>query len=258
MYSSGEKFHIHYAKRYLQYTETEEIRAFSCTDYPELAAFNFAVLKSAKNVKDAIANAEKYFEWRDEYPVSFHSAPDSLKILEAKKVFTANNYKVKTYYTTYFEYVGKPTTQPKIIDCKTDIIEKTTSWPQRPLVRVAFGGKDDAAGVADIKMQCGAKAFFAYNKAGVPISFCMGESYGSAFCISHVYTPQPIRRQGCATAVINAALKYALSNGYSDIFTYAPDKSNKKLFEQFGFKGKQIECYWATKGKEDYALPPLY
>ncbi len=259
MYTSSEKFHLHSAKKYLQYIESEYIRAFKCEEFAQLVQYNYAVLKSTKNTKEAINEAQKFLLQNNKQGiVCFHSSPDSLRIMEAKTAFEQNNFKVQTYYTSYYEQTAKPNNNIKLINCKIEIKENAQTKQEHALLKYAFNTSENANAALQLKLQNGAKLFFAYNKAGVPISVCMGEGYASAFCISDVYTPLPCRRQGCASAVVNAAVQYANKNGYREIFAYLHDRKYKKLFEQFGFRGKQIECYWAFNSEQIQNLPPLY
>ena len=247
-YNSIEKHEIHCAKRYLEYIETEHYRAFRDKTNPDCFDVNFAVLKRCDDADATFAAVEAFYAWRGEQPVSFKAAPDAVPIVEATRVFSQHGYEIKPYHTTRMLLTAAQDAALQILPCKTRCIEGALTWPERPLIKESFDGQAFGLRLVDTQMKAGAKAFFAYNKAGVPVSFCMGEGYGSAFSLSDVYTPVPCRGQGCATAVVAAALRYAKNEGYTDVFLYVDEKAVARLYKKLGFRGRQAEQYWACRG----------
>ncbi|MEG0769106.1 MAG: GNAT family N-acetyltransferase [Ruthenibacterium sp.] len=250
IYTSIEKHEIHCAKRYLDYTETEHYRAFRDKYNPNCYGANYAVLKSCADTQATFAAVEAFFAWRDEAPVSFRAAPDAVYLVEAMRVFSQYGYVIKPYHTTQMQLTAQPDQDLHILPCATKCIDGVSMWPERPLMKEALGdAAEHEMRFADTRLQGGGKAFFAYNKAGVPVSVCTGEGYGSAFAITQVYTPAPCRRQGCATAAVSAALQHAKQNGYTDVFLSTDDKNAIALYRRLGFRGRQAERYWACKGE---------
>ncbi|MFQ8832149.1 MAG: GNAT family N-acetyltransferase [Ruthenibacterium lactatiformans] len=90
----------------------------------------------------------------------------------------------------------------------------------------------------------------------MPVSFCVGEGYGSAFYLSDVYTAENFRGQGYAAAAVLAMLGFARNPdmGYTDVFLYADDPAAIRLYEKLGFRGTPVREYRAFKG----GLPDLY
>lgn len=252
MYTSIERHEMHYAKRYLEYEETDFYRAVRDKTNAHCHEANYAVLKSCDDAAATIAAVEAFYAWRGPAePVLFRSAPDAVPVLQAGRVFSRFGYAVKPCHPMRLERTAQRDARVTILDCATKCIETVPDCPERPLLREALGGKEPLLHLLDTRIEAGAKAFFAYNKAGVPVSFCFGEGYGSAFRLSHLYTPVPCRRQGCATAVTAAALRYGEENGYTSFYMDACDKAVGHLLNRLGFRGKQVEAYWVCKG----ALP---
>ena len=124
------------------------------------------------------------------------------------------------------------------------------------LVTESCGERDFGLRLIDKQLGAGARVSFAYNRAEIPVSFCVGEGYGSAFYRSDVYTAENFRGQGYAAAAVLATPGFARNPdmGYTDVFLYADDPAAIRLYEKLGFRGTPAREYRAFKG----GLPELY
>ena len=224
MATPSEKHEIHCAKRYLEYTETPFYRAFRDRENPESFDSNYAVLKRMEEAEQSLAAVESYYEGLDVTP-KFYSKPDSVTLEESRAFFEAHGYAVHTF------------------ECQRMMLLTHTS-PELLVHK------------CPVQIFAGARVSFAYNRSEIPVSFCVGEGYGSAFYLSDVYTAENFRGQGYAAAAVLAMLGFARNPdmGYTDVFLYADDPAAIRLYEKLGFRGTPVREYRAFKG----GLPDLY
>ena len=254
MFTPIEKHEIHCAKRYLDYTENEFFRAFRDRQNQTCYACNYAVLKSTQNAGETFERVERFFAGMDDTVPKFYAKPDSVSLLQAKAAFERYGYAVKAIQEMRMEMKALPDPSLKILPIEIKMFDSYTPLgiQECAFIDTAAGGLPYALLMAKKQLGAGAKAFFAYNKAGVCVSYCLGEGYGSAFYISDVFTPQPCRKQGCATSVLAAALRHAQETGYAHVYLDVENPAAQRLYERLGFRGVPHTTYCAFKG----GLPP--
>jgi len=250
MATPSERHEVHCAKRYLEYVETPFYRAFRDKDNPESDLSNYAVLKRMEDAEESLAEVEHFYAEIGVQPKFFWS-PDSVPLDRARIFFQTHGYRVETHITQRMMLLTH--TSPDLIVRKCPVREftgGTLSGMEAQLVRESYGGRDFGLRLIDKQLRAGARAFFAYNRAEMPVCYCVGEGYGTAYELSDVYTDEHYRRQGFAAAAILPLLGYARDpeNSYTDVFLYASDPDAIRLYEKFGFRGTLVEQYFAYKG----------
>ena len=247
---------IHCAKRYLEYTETPFYRAFRDRENPESFDSNYAVLKRMEEAEQSLAAVESYYEGLDVTP-KFYSKPDSVTLEESRAFFEAHGYAVHTFECQRMMLLTHTSPELLVHKCPVQIFAGAPlTGAAAQLVTESCGEKDFGLRLIDKQLGAGARVSFAYNRAEIPVSFCVGEGYGSAFYLSDVYTAENFRGQGYAAAAVLAMLGFARNPdmGYTDVFLYADDPAAIRLYEKLGFRGTPVREYRAFKG----GLPDLY
>ena len=256
MATPSEKHEIHCAKRYLEYTETPFYRAFRDRENPESFDSNYAVLKRMEEAEQSLAAVESYYEGLDVTP-KFYSKPDSVTLEESRAFFEAHGYTVHTFECQRMMLLTHTSPELLVHKCPVQIFAGAPlTGAAAQLVTESCGEKDFGLRLIDKQLGAGARVSFAYNRAEIPVSFCVGEGYGSAFYLSDVYTAENFRGQGYAAAAVLAMLGFARNPdmGYTDVFLYADDPAAIRLYEKLGFRGTPVREYRAFKG----GLPDLY
>lgn len=256
MATPSEKHEIHCAKRYLEYTETPFYRAFRDRENSESFDSNYAVLKRMEEAEQSLAAVESYYEGLDVTP-KFYSKPDSVTLEESRAFFEAHGYAVHTFECQRMMLLTHTSPELLVHKCPVQIFAGAPlTGAAAQLVTASCGEKDFGLRLIDKQLGAGARVSFAYNRAEIPVSFCVGEGYGSAFYLSDVYTAENFRGQGYAAAAVLAMLGFARNPdmGYTDVFLYADDPAAIRLYEKLGFRGTPVREYRAFKG----GLPDLY
>lgn len=226
MATPSEKHEIHCAKRYLEYTETPFYRAFRDRENPESFDSNYAVLKRMEEAEQSLAAVESYYEGLDVTP-KFYSKPDSVTLEESRAFFEAHGYAVHTFECQRMMLLTHTSPELLVHKCPVQIFAGAPlTGAAAQLVTESCGEKDFGLRLIDKQLGAGARVSFAYNRAEIPVSFCVGEGYGSAFYLSDVYTAENFRGQGYAAAAVLAMLGFARNPdmGYTDVFLYADDR----------------------------------
>ena len=238
MATPSEKHEIHCAKRYLEYTETPFYRAFRDRENPESFDSNYAVLKRMEEAEQSLAAVESYYEGLDVTP-KFYSKPDSVTLEESRAFFEAHGYAVHTFECQRMMLLTHTSPELLVHKCPVQIFAGAPLTGAAALVTESCGEKDFGLRLIDKQLGAGARVSFAYNRAEIPVSFCVGEGYGSAFYLSDVYTAENFRGQGYAAAAVLAMLGFARNPdmGYTDVFLYADDPAAIRLYEKLGFRG---------------------
>lgn len=243
-----EKHEIHCAKRYLDYTENEFFRAFRDRNNQGSWEFNYAVLKTTQNAAQTIQHVERFFGGMDVAVPKFRSAPDGVSLLQARTALERFGYEVAGCTQMRMKLQAPPARALNVLSIPVRVLSTPPGIAERALIKEAANGQDYALPMTEKKVNGGAKLIVAYNASGVPVSMCLGEGYGSAFYLSDVYTPRPCRKQGCATAVLAGAIRYAKEEGYVTLFLDADDDGARHMYEKLGFRGAPHTTYWAFKG----------
>ena len=234
MATPSEKHEIHCAKRYLEYTETPFYRAFRDRENPESFDSNYAVLKRMEEAEQSLAAVESYYEGLDVTP-KFYSKPDSVTLEESRAFFEAHGYAVHTFECQRMMLLTHTSPELLVHKCPVQIFAGAPlTGAAAQLVTESCGEKDFGLRLIDKQLGAGARVSFAYNRAEIPVSFCVGEGYGSAFYLSDVYTAENFRGQGYAAAAVLAMLGFARNPdmGYADVFLYADDPAAIRLYEK--------------------------
>ena len=209
MATPSEKHEIHCAKRYLEYTETPFYRAFRDRENPESFDSNYAVLKRMEEAEQSLAAVESYYEGLDVTP-KFYSKPDSVTLEESRAFFEAHGYAVHTFECQRMMLLTHTSPELLVHKCPVQIFAGAPlTGAAAQLVTESCGEKDFGLRLIDKQLGAGARVSFAYNRAEIPVSFCVGEGYGSAFYLSDVYTAENFRGQGYAAAAVLAMLGFA-------------------------------------------------
>lgn len=249
MATPSERHEIHCAKRYLEYIETPFYRAFRDKDNKESELSNYAVLKRMEEAEESVAEVERFYADTGIQP-RFYWSPDSVPLDKCRAFFKAHGYRVDTCTTLRMMLLTH--TSPDLVVRKCPVRECTgapLTGPEAILVCESYGGRDFGLRLINKQLRAGARAYFAYNRAEIPVCYCIGEGYGTAYEVSDVYTAESYRRQGYAAAAILPLLGYARTpeNGYTDVFLYASNPNAIRLYEKFGFRGTPVEQYFAYK-----------
>ena len=181
MATPSEKHEIHCAKRYLEYTETPFYRAFRDRENPESFDSNYAVLKRMEEAEQSLAAVESYYEGLDVTP-KFYSKPDSVTLEESRAFFEAHGYAVHTFECQRMMLLTHTSPELLVHKCPVQIFAGAPlTGAAAQLVTESCGEKDFGLRLIDKQLGAGARVSFAYNRAEIPVSFCVGEGYGSAF-----------------------------------------------------------------------------
>lgn len=256
MATPSERHEIHCGKRYLEYIETPFYRAFRDRDNPESDISNYAVLKRMEEARQSLSEVERYYAEIGVAP-KFYSAPDAATLAESRAFLEAHGYAVHAYTTQRMMLLTHPSADLRVRKCPVTLhTGAPLAGSAARLVTESYEDKDCGLRLINKQLCAGARVSFAYNHAEIPVSYCVGEGYGSAFYLSDVYTAENFRGQGYAAAAVLSVLGYARDpeHAYSDIFLHAMGPAAVRLYERLGFRGSPVEEYRAFKG----ALPERY
>ncbi len=250
MATPSEKHEIHCGKRYLEYTETPFYRAFRDKTNPESDDSNYAVLKRMEEAQQSLAAVEQYYAGLGVTP-KFYAKPDSVTLEEGRAFFEAHGYEVGVYEEQRMMLLTRVSNALLVHRCPVRLLSAgPLAGAEAQLVRESCGEAEHGLRLVNRQLASGARVSFAYNHAEIPVSFCVGEGYGSAFCVSQVYTDAKFRKQGYAAAAMVQLLGYASDpeQSYTDIFLYAARPDMIRLCEKLGFRGTAVTAYRAYKG----------
>lgn len=256
MATPSEKHEIHCEKRYLEYVETPFYRAFRDKTNPDSYASNYAVLKRMEEAKRSLEEVERYYAGLGITP-KFYSRPDSVTLEESRAFFEAHGYEICAFEEQRMMLLTQASSALQVQKCPVRLVSgRPLAGDEAQLVRESSGDQDYGLRRINRQLASGARVSFACNHAEIPVSFCVGEGYGSAFYLSDVYTAEKFRRQGYGAAVILAMLGYAGDPDlfYTDIFLHTVSPDALRLYEKLGFRGSAVPAYRAFKG----GLPAFY
>lgn len=255
MPTPSEKYDIHSPKRYLEYTETPYYRAFRDLTNPGSAASNYAVLKSMENAEKSLAAIEEYYNGPTYINVmpKFEFTYDSVTPLESRKFFLRNGYDIGKRSIWRMTLCEKASNLFLVRRCQ--IQSGAGKLPQAIAALLVEYCNGQEYGLRLIEKQMikgGAIAYVAFSSEGTPASICVGQGYGSAYCITALYTTEHQRKKGYGAAALLAAMRGAAEAklGYDTIFldTASENTSAVSLFEKAGFRGEEHTVYGAFKG----------
>ena len=250
MATPSEKHEIHCEKRYLEYTETPFYRAFRDKTNPDSDDSNYAVLKRMEEAKQSLEEVERYYAGLGITP-KFYSRPDSVTLEEGRAFFEAHGYKICAFEEQRMMLLTQASSALQVQKCSVRVVSgRPLAGAEAQLVCESCGDQDHALRRINRQLAAGARVSFACNHAEIPVSFCVGEGYGSAFYLSEVYTDPKFRRQGYGAAVLLEMLRYAGNPDllYTDIFLHAVSPDAIRLYEKLGFRGSAVPAYRAFQG----------
>ena len=255
MASPIDNYEMHAAKKYLEYTETPLYRAFRDLDNPVSAASNFAVLKSMEDAPRSLREIEAYYKghvYLNLVP-KFEFTPDSVRPAESRAFFYRNGYELARRDMLRMTLCEKPS--PLFVRRRCAIQSGDGRLPRAvaALLVEYCGGQEHARRLIERQLtKGGARAFVAFAADGAPASICVAHGYGSAYCITALYTAEARRRMGYGAAALAAAMRGAVEQplGYDTIFleTVPENKDAVRLFEKAGFRGAARSVVAAFKG----------
>lgn len=255
MPTSCDKYDIHSPKRYLEYTETPQYRAFRDLSNPGSAASNFAILKSMEGAEKSLEEIEAYYQGPTYINImpKFQFTTDSVTPLEGRKFFLRNGYDIGK--RGIFRMTLTEKASPLFLVRRCTIQSGSGKLPPSiaALLVEYCNGQEYGLRLIEKQMQKGgAVAYVAFSSEGLPVSICVGQGYGSAYHIIALYTACHQRQKGYGAAALLAAMRGAAENklGYDTIFldTAIENTDSVRLFEKAGFRGKVHTIYGAFKG----------
>ncbi len=247
MFTEIEKHEIHCAKRYLDYTEDAHFRALRDRDNPASYESNYAVLKDMDEIEADLARIDLFYLGTTAQP-KIWSRPDAAPLCEVRGVLEQHGYTIKEYETTRMTLTEPRSPMLLVHKCPIKCHTGSLTEAESSLVNMSCDGMDYGIKMVQKQMAAGARIFIAYAIDGTPVSMCLAEGYGSAFGITDVFTAYTYRERGFAAAVILEAIRYAKDVGYTDIFLECSEEAPLRLYEKIGFRGEQVQRYWAFKG----------
>lgn len=247
MVSPLQQYEIHGTKRYLPYEENEVWRAFYDAKNKEYLPANYAVLKDAKDIEESLATLKAYYHSKG-LPVRLIQKPDSIPLCDYEHILVRQGYALHMRKYWQLMLCLQPSPNLLVHRCVCQSVTKV-DVPFKTLLKECGDGAKGALLILARQMAAGAKVFVAYNRAEIPVSFCMGENYGGAFCITNIFTAESQRKQGYGAAVLLKMLEYAKNadRGYEDIFINTENEEIRRLFEKAGFRGTQQELWSAEE-----------
>ncbi len=251
MATPSEKHEIHCEKRYLEYIETPFYRAFRDKTNPESNASNYAVLKRMEEAKQSLEEVERYYAELGITP-KFFSRPDSVTLEESRAFFEAHGYEICAFEEQRMMLLTQASSALQVQNCPVRLVSgRPLKGAEAQLARESCGEQEFVLRRLNRALSAGARVSFACNHAEIPVSYCAGGGYGSAFYLSDVYTDAKFRRQGYGAAAIRAMLDYACNPelGYTDVFLHAVSPEAISLYEKLGFRGSAVPAYRAFKGR---------
>lgn len=246
MFTEIEKHEIQCPKRYLEYTENEYFRALRDKENPNCHEANYAVIKNLECAESTMMRVELFYAGLPIVP-KFLYQPDMVPLPVLRPFLENHGYVVKKFHTTRMLLTAKPSPLLLMSRCGVQCRTMGLTDPERTAINISFGDNGEGLSLIEHRMAAGARVFVLYTDDGLPVSYCLGEGYGTSFEIANVYTLKDFRRRGYAAKAVTQAVKYALDIGYTDIFLNAASSTSQKLFTEMGFTGELVERFWAFK-----------
>lgn len=248
--TGADKHDIHSLKRYLDYQETPQYRAFRDKENPGSAACNFAVIKSAENLGATLAAIEAFYEGTSIVPrISF--GPDSIAPAQCRDFLAHKGYGLCRREVCRMFLTAEPAAGYRVARCKTGPVDVRRSRAAALLLIECCGGQEFGLRLIAKQLAHGARAYAAFDGEDVPVSLCVTEGYGRAARICVLYTAKEKRNRGYGAAVLEEALRALKADvlGYEEIFLdIAGSNAAARLLYGAGFRGAVATEYAACKG----------
>lgn len=250
--TDGERYEIHCPKKYLSYEEKNEYRVFWAEDAPRCGEANWGVLKRTDCMEKSLDAIETRLEQAGA-ALRVCGAPDSVPLAECRAALEQRGCIVTEQTCWRLTQCLEPS--PFLVRRKCKVQTVTTPLEGNLAVLIKEQSGADGLALVNRQIKAGARAFFALNRAEIPVSCCLGMGYGAAFRLWGLYTAPSQRKKGYGAAVLMAAVEFAAKpdRGYEDIFLYVEDESVRTLFEKAGFRGgrRQLWQAYVAAQKED-------
>lgn len=249
MLTAIEKFDIHAPKKYLEYAETPEWRAFRDRDNQGSGVCNYAVLKSLADAPASIAAVEAWYAGTRTVP-KFRFPADAVPPARAHGALVKGGYVLCTRPAVRLLWQGRPSPLLLVRRCPVTVSARPLEGPAAGLALEYAGGQGHVLKALNRQLARGARAFLAVRR-GEPVSLCVGLGYGDAFAIQLLYTARAHRRAGCGAAALAAALAWARDGErrYGAVFLDCPPEAEEalRLLRKAGFAGQPAPEYCAFK-----------
>ncbi|MEF9969956.1 MAG: GNAT family N-acetyltransferase [Ruthenibacterium sp.] len=246
MLTEMDKYEIHCGKRYLDYTEDAHFRALRDPANPESYESNYAVLKDLEEAETSLARIELFFTGTNAQ-TKLWSRPDSAPLDELRPFLTAHGYRIKEYQTMRMLLTDKPSPLLLRHKCAIKCLTGERTQAEQTLLQMCCNDHVYEIKMMERQIAAGARIFMAYSMDGTPVSCVLGESFGSAFYFSDVFTAGSYRNRGFAAEVIFEAIRYAKDVGYTDLFLDCTESGPMHLYEKIGFRGETVNRFWAFR-----------
>lgn len=256
MFTPGEAHEIHAPKRYLHFAENAAARVFTDAANPECPAANWAVLKDghSHSVAQALAFCEEQFARAGAVPC-FVWAPDAAPLAVCGDVLRQNGYEVRQTAVREFCTGAEESLDIRVNDCPVWMEDAPLRGAPGQLLAESCEGWPGRMSLLKKQLRAGARAFFAYNRAEIPVSVCLGFGYASAFRLFGLYTAPSQREKGYGMAALRTALRWAQKpeQGYEP-FALVQEENEKavRLMRRAGFLGRPQQRWTAVR---DGTLP---
>ncbi|WP_367923952.1 GNAT family N-acetyltransferase [uncultured Ruthenibacterium sp.] len=249
--TDGERYEIHCPKKYLSYEEKDEYRVFWAEDACGCGKANWGVLKQANGMDKSLDSIEARLKQAGAV-CRIYSAPDSIPLEECQALLQRRGYVIEQQECWRLTQCLEPS--PFFVQRKCQVRTVTSALDGNLAVLVKEYAGSDGLALANRQIKAGARAFFALNRAEIPVSCCFGMGYGSAFRLWGLYTAPNQRKKGYGAAALLAAVEFAAKpdRGYEDIFLYVQEEQALRLLEKAGFRGGKRKLWKAylPAGKE--------
>ena len=236
--TAADKHDIHSLKRYLDYQETPQYRAFRDKENPGSAACNFAVIKSAENLGATLAAIEAFYEGTSIVPrISF--GPDSIAPAQCRDFLAHKGYGLCRREVCRMFLTAEPAAGYRVARCKTGPVDVRRSRAAALLLIECCGGQEFGLRLIAKQLAHGARAYAAFDGEDVPVSLCVTEGYGRAARI-------------CAENGV-PVLDYNTPGGRDIGFDYATDLADHAHVNTAG--AQKISTDLAAYLAEHYGMP---
>lgn len=251
MFTSSEAHEMHAPKRYLHFTENAAARVFTDAANPECPAANWAVLKAGHsyNVAQALAFCEEQFA-RAGVAACFVWSPDAAPLAMCSDILQQSGYHVGQTVVREFYTGAEESLDIRVNDCPVRLEDEPLRGAPGQLLAESCEGWPGRLNLLKKQLRAGAKAFFAYNRAEIPVSVCLGFGYASAFRLFGLYTAPSQREKGYGMAALRAALRWAQKPEQKyEPFALVQEENEKavRLMRRAGFLGRPQQRWIAVR-----------
>ena len=252
MFTPMEEHEMHAPKRYLHFVEDSRVRVFTCAGASGCPAANWAVLKAGQgqDAAAALAFAQAQFAQAGALPLVVW-APDALPLSACEAVLSESGYTLRKVPVREFCTGAEESLELHANDCPVVLSASPMQGAQGQLLAESCEGLPGRAELLKRQLRAGARAYFACNRAEIPVSVCLGFGYASTLRLFGLYTAKSQRGKGYGMAVLRAAARWAQAPGQGyEPFALAPQENGPavRLLQRAGFLGRPQQRWYAVQG----------